>query len=109
MKIIYNKLVRDRIPEIIESDGKKANYRILNDEEFIEALKDKLIEEAKELKEAETRKEQAEELADILEVFSCLAEALLIDRQIILLTGFKKINTKGSFDKKIFLESVLED
>ncbi len=108
MKKTYNKLVRDRIPEIIEGQGKKANYHILSEEEFIEALKDKLIEEAKELKEAKTTEEIFEELVDVLDVYYCIlnetgAKTFVLHDAII-----DKITKKGRFDKKIFLESVEE-
>ena len=108
MKTIYNKLVRDKIPEIIEGQGKKANYHILSEEEFIEALKDKLIEEAKELKEAKTIDEIIEELVDILEVYYSLMEASDISGGTIYEVGLNKIEKKGGFYKKIFLESVEE-
>lgn len=106
MKKIYNKLVRDKIPEIIEGQGKKANYHILSDEEFIEVLKDKLIEETKELKEAKTTEEIIEELVDVLEVYHSLMEASHISSEGIYETGLNKIEKKGGFYKKIFLESV---
>ena len=49
MKYTYNKLVRDRIPECIDKqEGRKAKYRILNDDEYIESLNKKLIEESHE-------------------------------------------------------------
>ena len=106
--MIYNKLVRDKIPEIIEEQGKKVNYHILNQEEFIEALKDKLIEEAKELKEAKTTEEIVEELVDVLEVYHIFMETSDISSETIYEAGFNKLEKKGGFYKKIFLESVEE-
>ena len=64
----YNKLVRDNIPKIIESDGKEFKIRILNDEEYELELRKKLIEEAKELFEAESIEQKIYELADIYEI-----------------------------------------
>lgn len=69
--MIYNKLVRDRIPEIIEARGKKPNVRILEQEEYLHHLEAKLDEEVAEYH----RDKNAEELADILEVVYALAEA----------------------------------
>ena len=69
--IIHNKLVRDRIPEIIEKSGKTAYYRILNNEEYIEELDRKLNEECAEYKEDKS----IEELADMLEVIYAIAQA----------------------------------
>ena len=109
MKKIYNKLVRDKIPEIIEEQGKKVNYHILEQEEFIEALKDKLIEEAKELKEVKTTSDIVEELADILEVYTCFIDAIHMNIKIVEESVLKKREKKGAFDKRIFLESVEEE
>ena len=68
---VYNKLVRDKIPEIIEQDGKKCTMRVLDDEEYLKALDAKLDEEL-----AEYHKDQnVEELADLLEVLYAAAEA----------------------------------
>src|ERR1700679_4294977 len=61
---VYNKLVRDKIPEIIRADGKKLKTRVLSDEEHLEALLAKVEEELKELREAKN----VEELADLHEV-----------------------------------------
>ena len=60
----YHKLVRDRIPEIIESDGKTCVCETLSDEEYIRLLDEKLNEELAEYQESKS----LEELADLLEV-----------------------------------------
>ena len=70
-KIIYNKLVRDKIPEIIEASGKTCQTEILSDEEYLQMLDKKLDEEL-----AEYHKEQnIEELADLLEVLYATVKA----------------------------------
>lgn len=107
--MIYNKLVRDKIPEIIEEQGKKVNYHILEQEEFIESLKDKLIEETKELKEAKTTSDIVEELADVIDVYAHFLEEIHITMDIVEKAVLKKREKKGSFNKKIFLESVEEE
>ena len=71
---IHNKLVRDRIPEIIESTGKKFSTRILNEEEYITELKKKSFEELQEYMEANEKSDAIEELADVLEIMHALAE-----------------------------------
>ena len=76
-KKMYNKLVRDKIPEIIQADGKAPKTRILSDEEHLEALLDKLGEEYEEFKEAKN----VEELADLYEVLLALADALHIPHE----------------------------
>lgn len=67
---INNKLIRDRIPEIIESDGKKYEHRTLGEGEYIEQLNIKLSEELKEYYESG----EVEELADLVEIAYARAE-----------------------------------
>jgi len=98
----YNKLVRDKIPAIIKSTGAIAHTKVLNkDDGYISALKDKLVEEALEVKETPV----AEELADVIEVVQALAKQLGISLSKIEKIREKKNKTNGSFDKRIFLES----
>lgn len=66
----HNKLVRDNIPSIIQKDGKKANVRILDDKEFLNSLKIKLVEEVNEYLESD----DIDEIADILEVIYSLLD-----------------------------------
>ncbi len=70
---IYNKLVRDKIPEIIKKNKAIPKVSVLNAKQFKVALKEKLIEEAKELLAAKTDKEILNELADILELLESIA------------------------------------
>ena len=72
MKKTYNKLVRDKIPEIIKNNGEIPKIRILNDEEYKEELELKLYEEYKEVIESNST-DRLEELADLLEVINALA------------------------------------
>lgn len=102
MKHIYNKLVRDRIPEIIENDHKTCVTRTLNDEEYLKCLKSKLLEECHEVIDAEGE-DIKKEIADVLEV---LENTLHIDHQEVLSIKQKKAHSNGAFDKKIYLEYV---
>lgn len=102
MAKIYNKLVRDKIPEIIAANGEKAITRLLNDKEYLKELIKKLKEEAKEF-EAEP---SVEELADIKELVIAIREALGIHSGELEEVRRKKAVTNGRFKKKIFLESV---
>ncbi len=98
---VFNKLVRDKIPEIIEKDGRTCKTHILTDEEYIVALEKKLNEEV-----AEYQKDKnLEEMADVLEVLQaiCLARGYSLDELEALRE--KKANSRGGFSKKIFLES----
>ncbi len=101
---IYNKLVRDRIPEIIAADGLKANTRQLDKKEYLKELIKKLQEEAKELEENPS----AEQLADIKELIIAIREALGIHAGKLEDIRRKKATQRGRFKKKIFLESVGE-
>ena len=99
--MIYNKLVRDRIPELIEINGEKPHIRILEKEEYLHHLEAKLDEEVGEYH----RDKNAEELADILEVVFALAEANGITRQELQAVYQKKHEARGGFADRIFLIS----
>lgn len=101
----YNKLVRDKIPEIIESNGEKPITRILNDVEYNEELIKKLNEEYHEVVEA-TEESIIEELADMLEVMESIAELHNKTLKDILDTKEKKKIKRGGFSKKLYLEGV---
>jgi predicted house-cleaning noncanonical NTP pyrophosphatase (MazG superfamily) len=102
MKKVHNKLVRDRIPEIIAADGKQANTRILDKKEYRKELIKKLQEEAKELAENPS----AEELADIKELVIAIREILGIRAGELEDIRRKKAAKNGRFKKRILLESV---
>ena len=99
MTKIFNKLVRDRIPEIIASTGDKYKIRTLSDAEYIEMLDAKLDEELKEYHEDKN----IEELADILEVLYAVAKARGYTIDELEETRLKKREKRGGFDEKIFL------
>ena len=79
MKKVFNKLVRDKIPEIIEENDEYSLTRTLNDKEYEKALYDKLLEEANEVINANKKEETEEELADLLEVVRAIADFKNID------------------------------
>jgi predicted house-cleaning noncanonical NTP pyrophosphatase (MazG superfamily) len=103
-KTVYNKLVRDKIPEIIEADGKKPKYRWLEKEEYLEELIKKLNEELEEF----TADRNIEELADLQEVVLALADALDIKHSDLAKTLSEKALKRGAFKRRIYLESVEE-
>ena len=100
----YNKLVRDKIIEIIEADNKDAGYRIVSGEEYKEYLIVKLQEEVNEFKE----EQNIEELADILEVIEGLLDILRIDWDELFEIKQKKKEDRGGFKKGIILKKVIE-
>ena len=103
-KIIYNKLVRDNIPKIIEASGKTCEIEILSDEEYLEMLDRKLDEEL-----AEYHMDQnIEELADLLEVLYSTAKARGYSIEELEHVRVEKQKARGGFDKKILLKSVVE-
>ncbi|MCL4384520.1 nucleoside triphosphate pyrophosphohydrolase [Patescibacteria group bacterium] len=103
--IVYNKLVRDRIPEIITKDRKIPHIRTLEKEEFRRQLGQKLVEEAEEVKAASVEV-LADELADILELVRATAEAHGLSMADIETRRVEKRLKRGGFSKRIFLESV---
>lgn len=104
MTIIHHKLVRDRIPDIIESSGKTCVTRILSREEYLAALDAKLTEE---LAEYQQDKSMAE-LADLLEVMMAVARARGHSFEEVEALRREKAAQRGGFDERIFLESVSE-
>ena len=70
----YNKLIRNKIPQIIKSNGKTPITRLLNEDEYIEELCKKTQEELTEYIEAKTKPDKLEELSDLLELINALAE-----------------------------------
>lgn len=104
----HEKLVRDKIPQIIEQSGKKAVYSQLSQEDLKYALKKKLCEEATEFYQANTKEEQIEELADLFEVvFAILSNYHILISEVVH-KRFEKAEEKGSFSKGIHLHRVEE-
>ncbi|MBQ8994566.1 MAG: nucleoside triphosphate pyrophosphohydrolase [Oscillospiraceae bacterium] len=108
VKITYNKLVRDKVPEIIKASGKTAETRILSDPEYESMLKAKLLEECKEYTEASGRDSQIEEMADIYEVLNTLAERKNITLEEVVAAAERKRESRGGFSAKIMLQAVTE-
>jgi len=101
---VYNKLVRDNIPAIIESTGKKFTCHVASDEEYREKLKEKLLEEVNEFQEEPC----LEEMADIFEVFSTLLYVMGFSKEELEQRADEKNQKRGAFDSRIILESVEE-
>jgi len=97
----FNKLVRDKIPAIIEAAGEKPVTRILGEEEYLSALEQKLDEECAEFHEAKN----LEELADILEVVYALAQTIGCSKEELLAAYQTKHDQRGGFENRIFLVS----
>jgi predicted house-cleaning noncanonical NTP pyrophosphatase (MazG superfamily) len=101
----FQKLVRDLIPQLIEENGDEAVTRVLEQEEYLEALKSKLQEEVSDYLESE----DPEELADIAEVVSALlAEHATTEAEFTALRQ-KKLEEQGGFTARIYLEETIEN
>jgi predicted house-cleaning noncanonical NTP pyrophosphatase (MazG superfamily) len=101
----HNKLVRDRIPEIIAEHGERPVTRSLNDVEYRQELKRKLHEEIEEFGQSDT----LEELTDILEVVYALATIKNASPEQLESMRREKRKTRGGFDKRILLIETLSD
>lgn len=98
----YNKLIRDKIPEIIKSKGKTSTTHIASDEEYWKSLKEKLKEEVIEF----DKDSNEEEFADVLEVLEAIKEFKNFNQDNIEHIKEKKAKEKGKFKEKIILDEV---
>ena len=103
-KITYNKLVRDRIPEIIEGSRKSCVVELLDDDDYLRALDAKLDEELAEYH----REQNIEELADLMEVIHAAAVARGYTVEELEQVRAEKAAKRGGFEKKLFLREVIE-
>lgn len=99
----YNKLVRDNIPEIIESEGNTPIMRVLDMEDYKICLFEKLKEEVFEFQADES----IEELSDVLEVIDALKAVLKYSDDLIEEVKAQKAKKNGKFQKRLFLEKVI--
>lgn len=107
MEKTFNKLVRDKIPEIIEANGEIARCRILDKQEFKAELEKKLFEEYNEVLES-AGNERVEELADMLEILKALAEVEGSNLEQVIQVAEEKAKKRGAFEKRIFLEKTIK-
>lgn len=106
MKYSYNKLVRDKIPENINSiKGKKCNYRILNDKQYLQELDKKVFEEAHEFIEEHS----IEELTDLIEVIFVIMKERNISIEDVENARKVKNSKKGAFNDKVYLIDVEQE
>ena len=98
----YNKLVRDRIPEIIESSGRKCVTSILSEDDYLVMLDEKLNEELAEYQESKSM----EELADLLEVVRAVADARGSSIDEVEQIRKEKAAERGGFEKRVLLLEV---
>jgi len=97
----FNKLVRDKIPEIIKMNGESCDIQILSDEEYLNELNKKIQEELKEYLESG----DVEELADIEEVLRAILDAKGVSYDEFEKIRQTKVDKRGAFKQKIFLKT----
>jgi len=96
---VYNKLVRDRIPEVIKSEGRNCVVRTLRDDDARKMLSEKILEEAGEF----IQNPSMEEMADILEILYSLMKKHGWRPEDVERIRAEKSLKRGSFDKNVFL------
>lgn len=102
--VVHNKLVRDRIPEIIEASGKTCVIEVMSTDAYIQALDAKLDEELAEYQQSKS----LEELADLLEVMGAVVKARGYTWDDLTRVRKEKRAARGAFDQRIFLKEVIE-
>jgi predicted house-cleaning noncanonical NTP pyrophosphatase (MazG superfamily) len=105
LRVVYNKLVRDQIPDIIAADRCQPVTCVMDHPSYRAALRVKLLEEAQEAQEA-APEQLLSELADVLEVPRALAAAHGASWEDIESEAARKRAERGGFDERIFLEYV---
>ncbi len=105
MKTIpYNKLIRDRIPELLKSRGKEAITEVLSPLDYLDRLHEKLDEELEEYHETCS----IEELVDLVEVIYGILDYRCVSREEFEEIRRVKKEKRGSFEKRLLLKGVIE-
>ena len=104
-RVTYNKIVRDKIPEIISDEGKQCIIEILNEDEYLMLLDTKLDEELGEYH----LEHSIEELADLVEVIYATVKARGCSIEEFEKIRMQKAETRGAFEKRILLKEVIDD
>jgi len=99
----YDKLIRDRIPEIMDDAGVSYEIETLDDEAFERALRAKLVEEAGEAAVAAGQGDLAKELADLLEVVRALMKATGLDPENVETLRERRRIERGGFARRLWL------
>ena len=102
---MYQKLVRDNIPDIIKNNGEEPIVEVLDDDRYKEELEKKLVEESNEVLSS-SGENRLEELADLLEVMDAMANLEGYTLEDILEAKDKKYQKRGGFAKKLYLSDV---
>ncbi|MGG3449630.1 nucleoside triphosphate pyrophosphohydrolase [Domibacillus aminovorans] len=106
---VHNKLVRDRILEVIEKAGRNYTSRILLEEEYKQEVRKKMHEELAEYEEAATNEEAVEELADLLELIHAAASIHGVSVEQLEDIRQQKAEKRGGFNERIYLIEVEDE
>jgi predicted house-cleaning noncanonical NTP pyrophosphatase (MazG superfamily) len=106
IKFLCNKLGRDKGLEGFKAEGITPKYKILNGQEWQDALKNKLLEECHEVSTAHNKQEVISELADTLEVIDGICKAYDISHEEVEQAKAKKYHERGGFEKGLYIESL---
>jgi len=109
LRFKVDKLIRDKLPAMMQAQGLTVFTRRLDDVEFVMRLKDKLVEEAAEARSATSRADLIEELADLGEVVLALAQASGVTPQEIEARRLAKRQERGGFDARVHNAAVEGD
>ena len=108
MEKVFNKLVRDNIPDIIEKNNEVAVTRILEGKEYLKELYKKLHEECNEVEMAKNKEEITMELADVYEVLLAVMLYNDIKLEEVEASALIKRNKRGGFSKRLYLEKTYD-
>lgn len=103
MRTRYDKLIRDRIPEVMEAEGVRFEVTTLDDNAYLDALRAKLVEEATEATEAEGTAELGKELADLLEVVRQLMKEEGLEPSEVEALRERRSAQRGGFERRLWL------
>lgn len=102
MKHKYNKLVRDRVPEILKSSGHQVEYKILSESQLLLALQDKLLEKAQKFAEKPTEND----ISDMFELMDLIIDKFEYEQMHIDYLRLKNRELQGGYTQNIYLISV---
>jgi predicted house-cleaning noncanonical NTP pyrophosphatase (MazG superfamily) len=103
VRVTYGKLIRDRIPEIMDAAGVRYEVAVLDDAAFRSALRAKLLEEATEAASAGSAEELAKEIADLCEVAETLLAVEGVDAEAVRAVQRERREARGGFGRRLEL------
>ncbi len=102
----FNKLIRNKLPARMETEGIIVNSKILSNKEYVNELKHKLLEEAEEVANTATDNAFTEELADVLEVIDAIIAVSKITKEDIERVRLEKRNVNGGFSQEHYINYI---